>query len=306
MNDIQLRRLDAGLLLVFEEVLRSGNLSRAAERLALTPSAVSHALSRLRDIFDDPLFLRRPQGVVATARALALREPVARALAALRSALTEEGGFRPASIDRLFQIVALDALIVTLAPKLLARLSRDAPQARFAFRSLGRDDTLKAIREGRIDLALGVYDAPDPGLLTIGLGRESFAVVARKGNPELRNGLSLEAWLATDHIIVSAAGDLRGAVDPILAVRGLTRRTRAAMPQFLAAFATVAASDATASVPASLARTFAERFGLAIYPPPIEIAPFELKILRARAAAPDPALDWLAEQILELQTQREE
>ena len=111
MNDVQLRRLDVGLLLVFESVSRTGNLTRAGEGLGLTPSAVSHALSRLRDIFDDPLFLRRAQGVEPTPRALALREPVHRALAALRGALADFRDFRPEAIDRLFQIVALDATI---------------------------------------------------------------------------------------------------------------------------------------------------------------------------------------------------
>ncbi len=303
MNDAQLRRLDAGLLLVFEEVLRTRNLSKASERLRLTPSAVSHALARLRDIFGDPLFLRRPQGVVATPRALALREPVARALGALRGALVEPGEFRPASIDRLFQIAALDALIVTLAPKLLARLAFDAPEARLAFRSFGREETLKAVREGRIDLALGVFETPGSGTTTESLGVENFAVVARKGHPLMRDGLSLETWLATDHIVVSAAGDLHGAIDPALAARGLTRRTRAAVPQFLAAFATIAAGEATASVPESLAKTFAEPFGLAVYPPPIALPPFELAILRARAQAPDPALDWLVRAIVEIRAE---
>jgi DNA-binding transcriptional LysR family regulator len=241
--------------------------------------------------------------VVATPRALALREPIGRALGALRGALDDEGEFRPASIDRLFQIAALDALIVTIAPKLLARLTRDAPQARLAFRTLGREEALKAVREGRADLALGVFEAPGLGMTTFSLGKESFVVIARKGHALFRDGLSLEAWLATDHIVVSAAGDLHGAIDPILAARGLKRRTLAAVPQFLAAFATVAAGEATASVPASLARTFAERFGLAVYPPPTAIPPFELKILRARATAPDPALDWLTQTILELHEQ---
>ncbi|MGO9769665.1 MAG: LysR substrate-binding domain-containing protein, partial [Roseiarcus sp.] len=261
MNDAQLRRLDAGLLLVFEEVLRTGNLSKASERLRLTPSAISHALARLRDIFGDPLFLRRPQGVVPTPRALALREPIARALGALRGALIEPGEFRPASIDRLFQIAALDALIVTLAPKLLTRLAREAPEARLAFRSFGREETRKAVREGRVDLALGVFETPGAGMTKIRLGWESFSIDARKGHPLFRDGMSLEKWLATDQIVVSAAGDLIGAIDPVLAARGLTRRTRAAVPQFLAAFATIAAGDATASVPESLAKTFAEPFG---------------------------------------------
>ena len=243
MNNAQLRRLDASLLLVFDEVLRTGNLTRASERLNLTPSAISHALSRLRDIFGDPLFLRRAQGVVATPRARLLREPVARALAAMRAALTTASEFRPAAIDRLFQIASLDAAVVNRAPALLARLAREAPNARIAFRTFGREETLEGLRESRLDLALGVFDSTGPDMVRRPLGSESFAVVARVDHPRLRDGLTLEDWLACDHILVSAAGDLIGAVDAALAARGLRRRTSAAMPQFLAAFATVAASD---------------------------------------------------------------
>ena len=303
MNDAQLRRLDAGLLLVFEEVLRTGNLSKASGRLRLTPSAISHALARLRDIFGDPLFLRRPQGVVPTRRALtrANRSPGRWRRCAAR--LIDDGEFRPASIDRLFQIAALDALIVTLAPKLLARLAREAPDARLAFRSFGHEDSRKAVREGRADLALGVFETPGQGMITLGLGTESFVIVARKGHPLFRDGLSLENWLATDHIVVSAAGDLLGALDPV------ARRARPVAAHaggdsaISGGVRDIAAGDATASVPESLAKTFAEPFGLAVYRPPIDLPPFELTILRARAEAPDPALDWLVRAIVDIRRQ---
>jgi DNA-binding transcriptional LysR family regulator len=300
IDNVQFRRLDIGLLLVFEEVLRTGKLTSASERLGLTQSAISHALGRLREIFGDPLFLRRPHAMVPTPRALALREPVARALGALRGAVIGSREFSPAGIDRLFQIVALDASIASLVPRLLARLAREAPRATLAFRSLGRDEANKAVREGRADLALGVFDAKEPGLTTIALGSERFAVVARKAHPLFRKGLTLENWLATDHVVVSAAGDLSGAVDPILAARGLSRRTRAALPQFLAAFATVAAGDTTATVPESLARTYARAFGLAVHPPPIKLPSFELAILRRGVEFPDPALDWLVQLMVAL------
>ena len=300
MNDVQLRRLDAGLLLVFERIWRTGNLTRAGEALGLTPSAVSHALSRLRDIFGDPLFLRRAQGVEPTPRAAALREPVQRALAALRGALSEGDAFRPEAIDRLFQIVALDAMIASLAPPLLTVLAREAPKARVAFRSLGRKAEREAVLEGQADLALGVFGPPGPGLVTTPIGVDSFAVVARAGHPGIEGALTLDAWLAYDHIVVSAAGDIVGAVDDALAARGLARRTRYAIPQFLATLATVAASDATATVPLSLANDFARAFKLRIHEPPIELAPFELSILRKRAEAPDPALDWLTDRISEI------
>src|ERR1700693_2530511 len=127
IDNIQFRRLDIGLLLVFEEVLRTGKLTSASQKLGLTQSAISHALGRLREIFGDPLFLRRPHALVPTPRALALREPIARALDALRGAVIEAREFSPAGIDRLFQIAALDALTTSLVPRLLARLVRQAP-----------------------------------------------------------------------------------------------------------------------------------------------------------------------------------
>lgn len=293
MNDVQLRRLDVGLLLTFEAILRERNLTKAGLRLGLTPSAVSHALSRLRDIFGDPLFLRRAQGVTPTPRALALRAQILEALTALRGALADGGAFRPETIDRLFQVATLDAVIASLAPRLLAKLAHEAPQARVAFRSLGRDETRVALRDGRIDLAIGVFGPPTAQERKRPLGRESFVVIARQDHPAFRAGLSLNLWLAHDHVLVSAAGDLVGAVDAALAARGLQRRTRAAMPQFLAAFATVAASDATATVSEGLARSFAQVFGLAIHAPPVALDPFDLSILRSAGGPPDPALDWL-------------
>lgn len=303
IDNIQFRRLDIGLLLVFEEVLRTGKLTSASQKLGLTQSAISHALGRLREIFGDPLFLRRPHALVPTPRALALREPIARALGALRGAVIEAREFSPAGIDRLFQIAALDALTTSLVPPLLARLVRQAPKATLAFRSFGRDEARKAVREGRADLALGVFEPPEPGLARISLGSERFAIVARKDHPLFLEGLTLETWLATDHIVVSAAGDLAGPIDPILAARGLSRRTRVALPHFLAAFATVAAGDTTATVPASLAKTYAAPFGLAVYPPPIDLPTFEFVILRGSRDVPDPALDWLVQLMVALRAE---
>jgi DNA-binding transcriptional LysR family regulator len=297
MNDVQLRRLDAGLLLTLEAILRERNLARAGAALNLTPSAVSHALARLRDIFGDPLFLRRAQGVTPTARALALQAPVAEALAALRGALARGRAFSPAEIDRTFQVAALDAVISSTAPPLLARLARDAPHAKVAFRVFGREEGREALRRGRIDLAIGVFGPPGPGERRRRVREENFVVVARRGHPALRDGLTLERWLACDHLLVSAAGDLVGAVDSALAALGLQRRVCAAMPQFLAAFATVAASDLVAAVASSVADAYAHRFDLRLYAPPLALPPFELSILRAERA-PDPALDWFEDAIV--------
>lgn len=276
--------------------MRLGNLTRVADSLGLTPSAISHALGRLREVFDDPLFERRAQGVVPTPRARSLSPQISHALNALRGAIGDGREFRPESIDRVFQVSALDGPIATLAPALLEKLARRAPKARVAFRSLGRDEGRRAVAEGRIDLAIGVFDAPLTSERLHELGKERFVVVARRGHPGIGSELTLETWLAFDHVLVSAAGDLVGAVDVALAEQGRSRRVRASLPQFLTAFATVARSDATATVGEGQARSYGELFNLDIFEVPIPMAPFRLQMLSTRGA-PDPALDWLMEEM---------
>ena len=142
-NDAQLRRLDITLLLTFDEVMASGKLSAAASRLGLTQSAISHAVKRLREIFDDELFVRTPRGVQPTTRALALRAPVSEALRLLGGAVGS-ASFDPEHDERVFRIAATDYETSLFAPLLLdADLASVSP--RYIFRALIRRDAIEAI-----------------------------------------------------------------------------------------------------------------------------------------------------------------
>ena len=296
LNTIQLRRLDFTLLLVLSEALRTRKLGSVARTLGLTPSAISHALARLRDIFGDPLFIRRPGGVEPTARALELAEPVARALDALGQAL-EPVTFEPHLIRRTFRIAALDYLITIHAPGLIERVRKDAPEMRLAFVNLGRQESLQGLAQGRLDVAIGVF-APDPRRLhrTV-LGTLTFVTVARKKHPALRRGLTPERYAALDHIIVSGTGELSGPIDTVLERQGLTRRVIAALPQFLASLATVAASDAIASVPAGIAERYAKLFDLDVHEFPISLPATEFVAMQPLRSTTDRALQWLLDKI---------
>lgn len=292
LSNIQLRRLDLTLLLVLSEALRTRKLGTVARTLGLTPSAISHALSRLRDIFGDPLFMRRPSGVEPTARALELAEPVARALEALGQAL-QPAEFSPARIKRTFHIAALDYLITIHAPGLIETVRSQAPDARLAFVNFGRQEALQGLTEGRIDLAIGVF-APDPKRIarTV-IGSLSFVTVARKKHPALRRGLTLERYVALDHIIVSGTGDFIGPIDTVLGRQGLQRRVIAALPQFLASLASVAASDAIASVPTGIAERYAELFDLKVFALPLAMPRTEFVAVHGLHGGNDRALQWL-------------
>ena len=293
----KIRRLDFSLLLVFDELVRHQRTTVVAERLGLSQSAISHALARLRDLFEEPLFTRRPDGLTPTRRALELA-PVVRDL--LQQAQAVIGGaerFDPAASTRLFRLAANDLVATLLGAPLLARLASEAPSTRLAIRFAVGAEALDALRRDELDLAIGrFYDLPK-GFETTELIQEEFVVIARQGHPAINGAIDLATFCCLDHVLVSFSGRLTGVVDEALARLGLSRQVRASTPMFLSAFAAVADSDLVATAPARLARRLAPRFGLQVLAPPLTIEPFPISLVRAQSARPDPGLDWLADQV---------
>jgi DNA-binding transcriptional LysR family regulator len=293
----QLRRLDLTLLLVFAEAMRTRKLGAVADRLGLTPSGVSHALTRLRDIFQDPLFLRHAAGVRPTPRAIAMLDDVNAAIAAL-SRTVEQSAFDSASIRRVFRIAAMDFGVTMLAPHLIEVIARDAPGVQLSFIALHKAEALRSLADGQIDIAIAVFHEAPPGFKRRVLAKESFVTVARKKHPKLRGGLTLRKFVELDHLLVSPLGDLDGPVDDALRRVGKTRRVVAALPQFLAALATAAASDVLVTVPKGLAKAYAPTFGLSVYETPIAMPGYEMAAVQGPLSARDPAVEWLVNNLL--------
>ncbi|HET6158768.1 MAG TPA: LysR family transcriptional regulator [Dongiaceae bacterium] len=296
ISDIELRRLDLTLLMVLDGALRHRKLTTVAQQLGLTQPAISHALTRLRDILGDPLFVRRANGVQPTPRALALAQPVAQALATLRDALQQGRCFDPSCATREFRIAALDYAIALLVPDFLARFSTIAPNCRLAFRSMGYEAGRAALVNGSIDLILGI-PAPSGPFLQRTLITENFVVLARPDHPVIGRKLDLARYLKCGHLLVSAAGDARGSVDFALAKIGKERRVVAAVPQFLAGFAAVAGSDMITTAPRRLAKRHATAFGLRQFEVPFPLPGFEVGTLRHENTAQDAGLNWLENEL---------
>jgi DNA-binding transcriptional LysR family regulator len=292
-NNSELRRLDVTLLLIFLGLMRHRKALRVAEDLGLTASAVSHALQRLRDIFGDPLFLRRPHGLEPTAVAAAIEEPVRRALEALGHALEGHGLFDPLTSERILRIAAYDLELSTLLPGLVRRLLEEAPSMRVIARATGRRDALGGLAAGEIDLALGLFDRLGGDFLSDKLFEEDFVVVMRAEAAPREGGLSLEAYLAARHLVVSPGGDLHGVVDDALMSQGLSRRVVLAAPLFLPALAAAAETGLFATLPRRLASSFAEKFGLVALEPPLNVRRFAVSAVRHRRDARSPMIDWL-------------
>lgn len=295
IDDIHIRRLDLTLLIVFERLLRTPNMSAVASEMGLTQSAISHAVARLRSVFDDPLFVRKGAGVEPTIRARLLGPRLAEAMVALRDALRIGRAFEPGAAARQFAIAAPDTVIAELAPSVLEALAKTAPHCRVLFRVMGRVGAAAAVVAGDVDFALGAFEQPPEQAIAKPMRHEVYRVVWRRGHPRIAGPLDLDAYCALDHLLVAGERNARGAVDVVLDGLGRRRRIAAVMTQMMVAFAAVSRSDAIFTAPLSAANYAASLYPLVVDQPPIAIPGFDLSLLRHRDGAGDPAISWLGD-----------
>jgi len=247
IDRVNIRRLDFTLLLVLAETLRLRKLTLVAKRLGLTQPAISHALARLRDVFGDPLFLRRRHGLEPTARALALEPQVLAILGLALRTLSAPAAFDPATARRRIRIATLDHHAAVFGAPLSGLFERQAPGLELVLRAASRQEALGLLDTGDADLFVGFINDAGGSYLRDRLFDETYAVVARKANRRFDG--SLRSYTAARHLLVSVAGESHGIVDEALEKRGLARKVAAVFPLFLPALATVAETDLIATVP---------------------------------------------------------
>jgi DNA-binding transcriptional LysR family regulator len=307
LNPAQLLRVDLSLLVLFMTVLEEGHVARAADKLNLTPSAVSHGLNRLRRLLQDPLFLKTPRGVKPTERALALAAPVAEILKRVENVIASSVPFDPQTSQRRFAIGAPDALITIFLTPLLELLSREAPGVDLRMINLipqhhGRptsavwDSVLAELDVQQLDLALLPIGQTPPRFQAKPLFDEIFVVAMRKGHPYACNP-TLKNYLAQRHMLVSAIGDAHGVADDILAAKGLSRRVALTVPNFMLALTQLSETDLIATLPKRLLLHHAVRFGLETAPVPFPWHTVSPHIVTSKAAMQDASIAWMFDAI---------
>jgi DNA-binding transcriptional LysR family regulator len=300
MTDIsylKLRQLDLTLLLVFLALHRHRNATRVAAELGLTQPAISHALKRLRAVFGDELFLRRPHGLEPTAVALMLEPEIDAAVAHLRGALGRGDAFEPASAQGAVRINALDLEQSVLLSGLLARIATAAPGLTLMVAALRRPAALDALVAGTCEIALGFFPQPGEAFAATPLLDDDYAVVGRPDVIGQGGAIGLQHYLDARHIIVSPGGDLRGIVDAALDLQGHKRRVVAAFPQFLPVLAALSETGCIATMPGCIARKWAATFGLALVPAPVALRRLTISAVVHRRNAKDPRLGWITGQL---------
>lgn len=292
LNEIDLSRVDLNLLVLFEAVMAERGVSRAAERLNLSPSAVSHGLGRLRRLLNDPVFLKTPKGVVPTDRALALAEPIADILARMRQVVASAEPFDPIHSRRRFMLAMPDAVAAVLLPPLLGRLAQEAPGIDLGVIGTLLEDALGDLDARRADIAIQPLGEAPARFLSEPIYTEEFAIAVRRGH-SLQTDFSLARYCEHGHILVSTGGDFHGLVDTLLAEKGLQRRVAVSVPNFLLALTIVAETDLVAAVPTRLLAIYAKRHGIDIIVPPEPWGRAPLHAIIPRVALMDEGSAWL-------------
>lgn len=289
-----LHDLDWNLWLVLDQLLETGSVTATARALRRTQSAVSHSLATLRIVFHDPLFIRVGPRFEATPRARALAGPVKQLMQSATLALAPPEHLEPRLLQRTFRLFLSDYGQVVLLPRLLERLSREAPRVTLdvSFRSDSLSANLAEVASGRVELAVASMAEAPSGLVRQRLYDDHNVCVLRAGHPALKR-FTAERFAALPHVQVSARGLAPDFVDAALARRKLRRHVALRVPHFATAPHLVMGSDAVAVVPHRIALAWAPGTGLAFVEPPVPLPRFTMAQYFPELLRNDPAHLWL-------------
>lgn len=299
--------LDLNLVVAFDALVREGNVTRAASRLGVTQSAMSHALRRLRELLDDPVLVRIGNTMVLTPRAQELVVPLRTGLLALARALRQPLQFDPTTAQRAFTLATPDLFDVLVLPGLLERVRVEAQGIDLKLIGMRGRALSERLETGEIDVAIvprfdaagsGPVAPETPGLIRRSLFRDRFACFMRRDHPALRGNskkLGLSTYLSLSHALVSPGGDGLGPVDDVLRARKLQRRVMLTVPYFTSALAIVSKSDLVLTAPAALAGLGLREFGLVALRPPLPLPEHSVNIVWHERYTNDAGQRWLRE-----------
>ena len=292
MRALHISRVDLNLFVVFETIHAEGGITRAAEKLHLSQPAISHALSRLREMFGDPLFVRQGQSMIPTPLARNLVEPVRQALRALEGTLNESGPFDPAHSHRRFVLGLRAELEAVLLPPLVAKVSAAAPFVELSAVRLDRRRLEADLASGALDAAVDVLVSGSGALRQSRLGTDSLVVVVRRGHPKAAGAPELEDYLRWDHVLVSSRRRGASLEDVALQKLGAQRHVTLRCQQYFAAFRVVAETDLALTLPASQANVMNTAFGHAVLPFPAAGASLDRYLYGHEVTDSSPANTW--------------
>mgnify|MGYP001482925113 CR=1 FL=1 len=316
---MSLKRVDLNLFRVFEVVMQHRSVSAASKELGVTPSAISHALSRLRNALGDELFVYGDSGMEPTARAFELAPSIRDGLGRLDDAMSATP-FDPAESTRSFRIAATDFTTISVLTGLVSRLVRIAPQVDLRIFPCNRMDVVRHLDDGRLDLVISWFqDLPDR-VNRATIMTEKEAVVVRPGHPLTEGVVTKERLFAFPYIVVELTGSEDQAVDGFVDDRGIWRRVwverllietdaeeedaaahvAVTLPHYAAIPHMLRATDMVATLPGRLARDAAAQGAVVILDLPYEPLCVPVEAIWHQRADRDPGLQWLLGELIDV------
>jgi DNA-binding transcriptional LysR family regulator len=288
------RRLDLNLVIVFEAIFRCRNLTVAGREIGMSQSAMSHALSRLRAGFADPLFVRLPSGLKPTPVAEAIAPSFVEGLACLRDGF-EKRTFEPATSRRIFMIGMGGLGEATQLPR-IARLGRaQAPEVTFATREVPGVLLGAALAEGELDVALGINERLGAGCREMAIAENGYACLARIGHPRIGTRLTLRQFRESAHVLVKpgASSHHGAAIERALRQKAIAARVAVEVSTFQSVGPLLAESELVATVPVVLAKLLAKRWGLRVLEPPLALPRYTVSLYWHERYHRDEGNRWL-------------
>ena len=288
--------MDLNLLRALDALLQENSVTRAAERLGTSPAAASRTLARLRRAVGDPLLVRAGQGMVPTPRAMELRGEVSVLLRNCDNVLRPGAGFDAVHLQRTFTVQATDLLLVGLAGILTDRIRAEAPQVNVDFLPEAVEGG-PALRQGWVDVELGVLGHLDPEIRTQRLTRMTPVAVARSGHPLFDGRIDARRFAAADHIGISRLGKRLGPIDGALAEIGLRRRTAVVVPSHTSAMMLARTTDLVALTMADWLDETISALGLRTFPVPLDLPPLDVGMAWHPRNSDDPGHRWFRDHL---------
>ena len=293
IKESDFRKIDLNLLIAFAVLFREQSVSLAADKLHLGQPAVSGSLARLREMFDDPLFIRSGHRMQPTARASELHGELMPLLEQLQSALFQQAEFNPAHAKATVTIGMTDWVEMWLMPQLVPALREHAPGVRLNVVASDPFTDAQRLEGGEVDMIISVANQSARWMEREQLSAMEFVTLWNPTQLQLEEPLSAETYAAQQHVLVSYREASSSHIDTLLARQGLKREISYTTPHFSALPGLLSMMPVLATVPQGLCESWQKTWGLRSSPVPLEMAPFDVALLWHQRHNSDAALMWV-------------
>lgn len=291
---VNMRSIDLNLLVILRELILEKNTVRVGIKLGLSQPAVSHALKRLRETFQDPLLVRASRGLVPTRRALELKDPVNAFLKEVEAIFSTPEKFDPAKSKLTFRIATTDYFEQVVLARLLAKLEKEAPHCTLILRPTLGALPKEELEEGTLDLAIAGFfgNLPD-NFYRQTLFQDDFVCVARKNHPLIKAPLTLKKYASAKHLLISPQGDMKAKSKAILEKNGFTQHFLAGVSSFTSPGWIISSTDLLLTCPRKLAQSYIQYLPLNEHELPFKMSKISVAQVWHERSHKDAAHSWL-------------